>query len=172
MINGLIILLILYPTKTQYYYYKLLGMWTLATGSQLSTLFIGGIQGNEAYYIISVIFYTGNVLFFYLALLAIEQVYWEVSEAVKSVKEEVSELNTRWPEGHIPKLFDGGWYGSFSKRSYHYFQFILLYLISLAFLGIYSFLVWFYLKSQLGFVGLVSTVIYDIFVQIFNSLQH
>jgi uncharacterized membrane protein len=46
LINGLIVLLILYPTKNEYHYYKLVGMWLLATGSQLSTLFITEINGD------------------------------------------------------------------------------------------------------------------------------
>jgi hypothetical protein len=72
--------------------------------------------------------------------------------------------------GTIPKIFDGGLYGFFCKNKYHYFIFTFLYDISLIILGIYAFLVYVILDSNLGFVGLVSAIIYDIFVQIFNSL--
>lgn len=71
LINGLIIILILYPTKSQHYYYKLFVMWMLATGSQLSTFFIHEVKGDQAYYILSTIFYTGNIFFYYLALISI-----------------------------------------------------------------------------------------------------
>lgn len=40
LINGLIILLILYPTKKLHFYYKMFAIWCLVIGSQLSTLFI------------------------------------------------------------------------------------------------------------------------------------
>ena len=40
LINGLIIILLLYPTKIEHYYYKLAGIWILVFGSQLSTFFI------------------------------------------------------------------------------------------------------------------------------------
>jgi hypothetical protein len=72
----------------------------------------------------------------------------------------------------IPKLFDGGIYGYFCKNKYRYFLFILLYIVSLVILGVYAFLVYVVLNSNLGIVGLVSAIIYDIFVQIFNSLSH
>lgn len=76
LINGLIILFILYPTKKLHFYYKLFAIWLLVIGSQLSTLFIYEQFGDQAYLILSTIFYTGNVLFFYLALVSIENVYW------------------------------------------------------------------------------------------------
>ena len=86
LINGLIVLLVLYPTKTEHFYYKLLVIWVLTIVSQLSTFFLYEINGEQSYSILSFIFYTGNVLFFYLALIAIEGVYWEIGEAISNNK--------------------------------------------------------------------------------------
>ena len=72
---------------------------------------------------------------------------------------------------NLPQVFDGGLYGYIHKKGIPYTIFTVLYIISLIFLGVYAFLVKFYIKSNLGFVGLVSAIIYDIFVQIFNSLN-
>jgi hypothetical protein len=40
MVNGLIILLIINPTKEMHFYYKQVGLWLLAITSQLVTLFL------------------------------------------------------------------------------------------------------------------------------------
>lgn len=45
-------------------------------------------------------------------------------------------------------------------------------MISLLFLVAYALIVHYVLGSKLGYVGLVSAFIYDIFLQIFNSLDH
>lgn len=71
----------------------------------------------------------------------------------------------------MPKIFDGGLYGYLHKKRSPYTYFTIFYIISLIFLGVYAFLVKYYIKSNLGFIGLVSSIIYDIFVQIFNSLD-
>lgn len=52
--------------------------------------------------ILSVTLYTANVLFFYLGLISIENVYWEIGEGVQICKEEVVEINSRWAEGQLP----------------------------------------------------------------------
>lgn len=172
LINGLIILLMLYPIKNQFYYYRLFLIMLLVLGSQLSTFFIYEKSGEQAYLIISCIFYTGNILFFYLALLAIERVYWEIGQGVEALKQEISEVNNRWVEAGVSKTFDGGLYGFFSKSKHPYFIYLVLYFISLLFLVAYALIVHFVLGSKLGYVGLVSAIIYDIFVQIFNALDH
>lgn len=96
LINGLIILLMLYPIKSDYYYYRLFLIMLLVIGSELSTFFIYEKLGEQAYLIISAIFYTANILFFYLALISIEKVYWDISQGIEQVKDEVSEVNNRW----------------------------------------------------------------------------
>lgn len=53
--------------------------------SQLSTFFLYEIGGEQTYFILSAIFYTANVLFFYLAIVSIEKTYWELSEGVKLI---------------------------------------------------------------------------------------
>ena len=63
-------------------------------------------------------------------------------------------------------------YGYLCKSKHHYFQYLVLYTLSLLFLVAYALITHYVLKSKLGYVGLVSAVIYDIFVQIFNSLDH
>ena len=85
LINGLIILLILYPFKKQYFFIKVGFIWALAMTSQLSTFFLYEIGGEQTYFILSAIFYTANVLFFYLAIVSIEKTYWELSEGVKLI---------------------------------------------------------------------------------------
>lgn len=122
--------------------------------------------------ILSVTFYTANVLFFYLALISIENVYWEIGEGVQICKEEVVEINSRWAEGQLPQIFDGGLYGKLTKSPHKKTQYLVLYLISLVFLVAYALIVHYVLGTRLGYVGLVSAVIYDIFIQIFNALDH
>lgn len=76
LINGLIIVLIVFPTKTSHFYVRMIGIWALTFGSQLSTLFIHLTDSQYIYYVLSIIFYSGNILFFFLGLLAIEGCYW------------------------------------------------------------------------------------------------
>ena len=52
-----------------------------------------------------------------------------------------------------------------------YTIFIGLYIASLLVLGLYAFLVYLVDNSYLGIIGLVSNIIYDIFVLAFSSLK-
>lgn len=87
LVNGLIILLILYPFKNEFYYFRMFFIVLLAFGSQLATFFIYEKNGEQAYYILSVIFYTANVIVFYVALISIEREYWEIGEGIKAMPE-------------------------------------------------------------------------------------
>ena len=46
-----------------------------------------------------------------------------------------------------------------------------MYILSLAMLGVYAFLVKVMVGSNLGIVGLVSNIIFDVFIKIFNGLE-
>lgn len=85
LINGLIVILMLYPTKPEHHYYKMGIIFVLAFGSQLATFFIYEKGDTQVYYVLSAIFYTANAIFFYLGLVALEGDYWEISEGVKKL---------------------------------------------------------------------------------------
>lgn len=86
MINGFIIILMLYPSKREFFYLKLAAIWVLAMGSQFSALFISLRKSEHIYTILSAIFYSANVCCFYLALLSIENCYWEISQGINKFK--------------------------------------------------------------------------------------
>ena len=83
----------------------------------------------------------------------------------------MEEVNCEWVKGRekIPKIFDGGIYGSFCRAN-SYKPYAIFYILSLAMLGIYAFLVKAMTGSNLGIVGLVSNIIFDVFIKIFNGL--
>ena len=76
LINGLIIILVLYPSKREFFFFKGAAVWALVLGSQCSTLFIYLTDSKYVYLILSAIFYAANICLFYLALLSIEGTYW------------------------------------------------------------------------------------------------
>lgn len=115
-------------------------------------------------------FYSSNAMLFCLALLSREP-YWEISEAVAMCKDKVSLVNKDWhvDRSALPKIFDGGLYGAMCRKQ-SYKLFICLYLSSVVLMGLNSYLVWYCDGSYLGLVGLVSNLVYDIFILSFNSL--
>ena len=71
LVNGLIVLLITYPFKTNFYYIKEVGLWVLAVASQFIALFLQSQSGNNDYYtLLCTIFYPINCVLFCLALLS------------------------------------------------------------------------------------------------------
>lgn len=174
LINGTIILLLLYPTKKEHSNIKNFIMWLFAFASAIAVMFLYLQTDDAVYYLLSALFYSANILFFFLSLLCIEGTYWEIGEAIDSAKckEELEEVNDLWGKGkeNLPAVFDGGIYGYFCKNK-SFKTYALLYIISLLFLGLYAFLIWLLTDSYLGIVGLVSNIIYDIFIKIFNSLN-
>ena len=48
------------------------------------------------YYLLSVVFYSANIVFFFLSILSIEGCYWEISEAIEKFPDEVEEVNEQW----------------------------------------------------------------------------
>lgn len=91
-------------------------------------------------------------------------------------KSEVKDVNEEWVLGRdkIPFIFHGGVYGLFcygNENHKSFSTYLLMYLISLAFLGVYAYLVYLYTDSYLGIVGLVSNIIFDIFIKIFAKLE-
>ena len=161
----------LYPSKREFYYIRGAVVWALVLGSQSTTLFVYLYNSTSVYFLLSVIFYTANITLFYLAILSIEDNYWDISQAINMFKKNVEEIYSEWTKGeqHIPKIFDGGVYGKFC-RAKSFKAYSILYFLSLVMLGLYAFLVKFMTGSYLGIVGLVSNIIYDIFVKIFNGL--
>lgn len=70
-VNGLIVLLITYPFKTNFYYIKEIALWVLAVASQFIALFLQSQNGNIDYYtLLCTIFYPINCVLFCLALLS------------------------------------------------------------------------------------------------------
>ena len=71
MVNGLIVLLITYPFKTNLYYIKEVTIWVFAIMSQFLALFLQADQTNIDYYtLLCTIFYPINCILFCLALLS------------------------------------------------------------------------------------------------------
>lgn len=71
-------------------------MWTLALGSQLATLFLYLQTTETVYYLLSVVFYSANIVFFFLSILSIEGCYWEIAEAIEKFPDEIEEVNEQW----------------------------------------------------------------------------
>jgi hypothetical protein len=71
LINGGIVLLILYPTKQSFYYAKEICLWILAVASQFITIFLFFDTAQSDFYtLLSSIFYPINCILFCLAMLA------------------------------------------------------------------------------------------------------
>jgi membrane protein implicated in regulation of membrane protease activity len=71
----------------------------------------------------------------------------------------------------IPQIFDGGVYGTLcrNKRTRNY-KIMGLYLAALSVLGLNAFLVWLD-NSPLGIIGLITNLVYDMFIFAFSALQ-
>jgi hypothetical protein len=77
LVNGLILLLITYPFKTNFYYIKEIIIWIFAVASQFIALFLQSKDVNVDYYtLLCTIFYPINSILFCLALLSREDKYW------------------------------------------------------------------------------------------------
>ena len=84
LVNGLILILIVYPFKTGFFYVKEVVMWGLAIASQFVSLYLDSAGSQDSYYsLLCSIFYPANSILFCLALLAQEDDYWEVADAVR-----------------------------------------------------------------------------------------
>jgi hypothetical protein len=72
MVNGLIVLLIIYPFKATFFYFKELILEILAITSQFITLFYGLYRNSDAdsYTLLACVFYPLNCILFCLALLS------------------------------------------------------------------------------------------------------
>ena len=97
LVNGMILLLIIYPFKTNFFYFKLIIIWVLAVSSQFISLYWSNSTTPTDYYIIfSCIFYPINCVLFCLALLSKETSYWEIAHTLK-FQSVVDELNLIFP---------------------------------------------------------------------------
>lgn len=77
IVNGLIVLLTIYPIKNKYFYLNKMVIWILAVVSQLNTLYLYyDTAENNIYTLLCTIFYPINCILFCLALLAHEQDYF------------------------------------------------------------------------------------------------
>ena len=70
----------------------------------------------------------------------------------------------------LPEIFYGGIYGHMCKN-YSFTVFIGIYLLSIAILGVYALVIYSMNNSYLGFTGLITSIIYDIFILIFSNLK-
>jgi hypothetical protein len=80
LVNGLIVILMVYPVYREYYYFQYGVIWFLALASQAFSQFLddANTESTSSFMEISFIFYTLNSLVFCLALLFNEKVYWEL----------------------------------------------------------------------------------------------
>ncbi len=82
--NGLIVLLTIYPIKNMWFYKSKLIVLALVIASQLNTLYLFLNNSDKSTYaIISSIFYPINAIIFSLAVLAHEQEFWEIEQAIQ-----------------------------------------------------------------------------------------
>lgn len=56
-------------------------------------------------------------------------------------------------------------------KNYSFTVFIGIYLLSIAILGVYALVIYSINNSYLGFTGLITSIIYDIFILIFSNLK-
>lgn len=56
-------------------------------------------------------------------------------------------------------------------KNYSFTVFIGIYLLSIAILGVYALVIYSINNSYLGFTGLITSIIYDIFILIFSTLK-
>ena len=72
---------------------------------------------------------------------------------------------------NIPQIFDGGVYGTLcSNKKRKNFKSLILYFSALVMLGLNAFLIWIG-GSPLGVVGLLTNIIYDVFIFAFAALK-
>ena len=71
----------------------------------------------------------------------------------------------------IPKIFDGGGYGSLCRnKQKRGVKRLILYICAVIALGLNAFLVWLG-GSSLGIIGLITNIVYDIFIFAFAALK-
>lgn len=105
-VNGLIVLLIVYPFKTSFFYAKQIILWLLAITSQLISLYLKVDKSAiDPYGLLSCIFYPINALLFSLALLASEGNYWEMAMAVEMCQPELAEVYPAFVEAEDQTIF-------------------------------------------------------------------
>lgn len=77
MLNGLVVLLTIYPIKNLWFNTSKLLVWLLVIASQLNTLYLYlDSTTKNTYTLLSAIFYPINGIIFSLASLSNEQEYW------------------------------------------------------------------------------------------------
>ena len=76
MVNGLIVLLTIYPIKNKYFYTNKLAIWVLVVASQLNTLYLHYDTSKSLYPLLCSIFYPVNCIIFCLALITREEDYF------------------------------------------------------------------------------------------------
>lgn len=87
IVNGLIVLLTIYPIKNKYFYANKLAIWVLAVVSQLNTLYLHYGSGLNIYTLLCSIFYPINCIIFCLALLTREDDYFELNQVIAVCEE-------------------------------------------------------------------------------------
>ena len=71
----------------------------------------------------------------------------------------------------IPRIFDGGVYGSLCRnKQKRGVKRLILYICAVIALGLNAFLVWLG-GSSLGIIGLITNIVYDIFIFAFAALK-
>lgn len=83
LINGLIVLLTIYPTKAELFYRSRMVISVLVVASQFTTLYVQvGTNSGDYYTLLSSILYPVNCMMFCMAVLAHEDTYWEIDQAI------------------------------------------------------------------------------------------
>lgn len=83
MLNGLVVLLTIYPIKNLWFNTSKLLIWLLVIASQLNTLYLYlDSTTTNTYTLLSAIFYPINAILFSLASLSNEEDYWEIDQAI------------------------------------------------------------------------------------------
>lgn len=83
MLNGLVVLLTIYPIKNLWFNTSKVLIWLLVIASQLNTLYLYlDSTTTNTYTLLSAIFYPINAILFSLASLSNEEDYWEIDQAI------------------------------------------------------------------------------------------
>ena len=83
ILNGMIILLTIYPIPDEWFFRNKAVIWLLVIGSQFDTLYqYVGTSSVDTYTIVSSIFMPINAILFCFALLSSENDYWELNTAI------------------------------------------------------------------------------------------
>jgi hypothetical protein len=93
VLNGLIVLLTIYPIKDEWFNRSKSVVLLLVIASQLDTLYeYVGTASIDSYSVLSAIFYPINAVLFCLALLSHEQDYWELNHAIHECKDTLAAI--------------------------------------------------------------------------------